>query len=61
LKDIGKSIFGYFGVNMDDFKFNQQEGGQYNVTYKQWLIVDVPRICLIHIPEHLLKLTYKNI
>lgn len=35
LKNIGNSILGYFGMSLDNFQLTQNEGGTYNVQFKQ--------------------------
>lgn len=35
LKDLGNSILGNFGLSTDMFKFEQQPGGGYNMSFGQ--------------------------
>lgn len=34
LKEVGNSFLGLFGMSVDNFQFNQGEGGGYNIQYK---------------------------
>lgn len=34
LKDVGNSVLGLFGMNLNNFQMNQQPGGGYNIQYK---------------------------
>lgn len=35
LKELGNSILGNFGMSTDMFKFDQQEGGGYNMRFER--------------------------
>lgn len=34
LKDVGNSLLGLFGLSVDNFQVNQQDGGGYNIQFK---------------------------
>ena len=34
LKDLGNTVLGKFGLNLNNFQVNQQEGGGYSVNFK---------------------------
>ena len=34
LKDVGNSLLGMFGMSLDNFQLNQNNGGGYNIQYK---------------------------
>ena len=34
LKDVGGKLLGMFGLNINNFKVNQGEGGGYNINYQ---------------------------
>ena len=35
LKKLGNGILGHFGMSLDNFKMEQNQGGSYNISFKQ--------------------------